>query len=535
MALTERQKINAERNRIYWATREEEALKHYIKDEKEYDKQLKRIYSNMLDSVQNEINAFYGRYADKEGITLAEAKKRVSKLDIEAYERKAKRYVKDKDFSAKANEEMRLYNLTMKVNRLEMLKANIGLELITGHDELEKFMSGILKGRTEEELARQAGILGKTVRNNAQKAHAIINSSFHNATFSDRIWQYQDLMRIELDRLLQTGLIQGKNARAITGELKKYWYGNDPKTGGGAVYCMERLMRTELARVQTEAQKQSFVRNGFEQYTFIVNGGCCPICEALSGKHFKVSKMMPGENAPPMHPHCRCSTAAYEDSAEYEAWLDFLEKGGTPESWDSIKHSIEKGAFASEQPLTFGTNDVDLAYIKSSEYRRKYTQLTQNTAVNNKIRDFLSGVLTQNNGTNTESLLIIDADSGYEIIKKIGKKDQLGVELTDAEIEKVRAYPGRKIGVHNHPTNIYPTGSDFVAAGYRRYDFGIVAAHDGRVFKYATGNTPVSAKLIDGCIDKNTRDHYNESEKRKGFKKALDELGREYGLKWEEL
>ena len=141
-------------SKTYWAKRETEALKHYITDEKEYDRQIKRIYQDMLDSCQTQINEFYGRYAAKEGITLAEAKKRVSKLDIEKYERKAKRYVRDKDFSDKANEEMRLYNATMKINRLEMLRANIGLELIAGHDELEKFMAGILRGRTEEELKR---------------------------------------------------------------------------------------------------------------------------------------------------------------------------------------------------------------------------------------------------------------------------------------------------------------------------------------------------------------------------------------------
>lgn len=340
MALTESQKRNAENNRRYWADREAEALKHYIRDEKEYDKEIKRIYANMLDACQKEIDSFYAKYAGAEGITLAEAKKRVSKLDIAAYERKAKKYVAEKDFSKQANEEMRLYNATMKINRLEMLKANIGLETIAGHDELEKFMAGILKGRTEDELKRQAGILGKTVRNNAAKANAIVNGSFHNGTFSDRIWQYQDLMREELGKLLQQGLIQGKGARAIAKDLKKYWYGNDPRTGGGATYCMERLMRTELARVQTEAQKQSFVRNGFDHYEFIVNGGCCPICQALSGKHFPVAKMMPGENAPPMHPHCRCSTAAWVDDAEYEAWLDYLEKGGTTETWnDRLKIS----------------------------------------------------------------------------------------------------------------------------------------------------------------------------------------------------
>ena len=317
-------------SKTYWAKREAAALKTYISEEKMYDREIRRIYANMLDGVQTQIDGFYGKYASQEGISISEAKKRVRQADIAAYERKAKRYVRDKDFSPKANEEMRLYNTMMKINRLEMLKANIGLETVAGHEELEKYMAGILKGRTEAELARQAGILGKTVLNNAAKAHAIVNGSFKVAnvgdksTFSDRIWQYQDLMREDLGRLLQTGLIRGKGAREIAKDLRKYWYGPDPKTKGGAVYCMERLMRTELARVQTEAQKQSFIRNGFEKYEFIANSGCCDICQKLHGKHFKVEKMMPGENAPPIHPHCRCSTAAWEDSKEYEAWLNSL-------------------------------------------------------------------------------------------------------------------------------------------------------------------------------------------------------------------
>ena len=331
MALSKAQERNAEKNRKYWRDREDEALKHYIKDEKEYDKQIQRIYSNMLSECETQINAFYGRYASKEGITLAEAKKRVKTADIKEYERKAAKYVKDKDFSDKANEELRLYNATMRINRLEMLKANLGLEMIAGHDELEKFMGGILKGRTEEELQRQAGILGKTIKNNAQLAHTIPNGSFHNATFSDRIWLYQDVLRADLEKLLQTGLIQGKNPRVLARELKKKF---DTST-----YNAERLMRTELARVQTEAQKQSFIRNGFTEYEFIANSGCCDICKSKNGKHFKVKDMMPGENAAPMHPHCRCSTAAYENSDEYEAWLDYLDKGGTTEEWEKFKHS----------------------------------------------------------------------------------------------------------------------------------------------------------------------------------------------------
>lgn len=390
MALTEAQKRNAEKNRRYWAEREAEALKHYITDEKEYDKEVKRIYQNMLDACQKEIESFYAKYAKAEGISLAEAKKRVSKLDIAAYERKAAKYVKEKNFSKKANEEMRLYNATMKINRLEMLKANIGLETIAGHEELENFMAGILKGRTMDELARQAGILGKTVRNNAAKADAIVNGSFHNGTFSDRIWQYQDLMRQDLGKLLQQGLIQGKGARAIAKDLKKYWYGNDPRTGGGATYCMERLMRTELARVQTEAQKQSFIRNGFTHYEFIVNGGCCAICRDVANRDvgygkgvFLVKDMMPGDNASPVHPHCRCSCAAYEDSEEYEKWLDYLEDGGTTKSWNEYKKDVEKSENGSKikiglQFFARNSKDYKTIYLPEDEYAHIMSELATN-------------------------------------------------------------------------------------------------------------------------------------------------------------
>ena len=328
----------------YWQRREKEALKNRIEDEKEYQKRIEKIYERMIRESTNEINAFYARYASKEGISISEAKKRVSKIDIAEYEKKAQRYVataeRDRQakgktdpnafyFSDKANEEMRLYNATMKINRLEMLKANIGLELVKGHAELETFMNGILKGRTEDELKRQAGILGKTVLSNNKTADAIVNGSFYNATFSERIWSNQALLKADLSKALQSGLIRGKGARELASDIAKRF--NVSKSNA------ERLMITELARVQTEAQKQSFIRNGFKQYTFITNSGCCDICAAISGKHFDVDKMMPGENAPPTHPFCRCSTAAYEDSKEYEEWLDFLDKGGTTEQYKEFK------------------------------------------------------------------------------------------------------------------------------------------------------------------------------------------------------
>lgn len=306
----------AQSSEEYWRQREEEQRQKNITDEKEYQREINRIYADMMDSIQKEIDAFYARYAQKEGITLAEAKKRVSQMDIDEYSRKAKRYVEDKDFSDQANEEMRLYNLTMKINRLEMLKANIGMELVGGFDELQKYFDRTLTDKTLEEFERQAGILGKTVQNNAKLAEAIVNASFHNATFSDRIWMHQDLLKSELAKQLQIGLIQGKSSRELARNIRKVF---DVSRSDA-----ERLMTTELRRVQTAAAKQSYDRNGNDEYTFLTTNpkGACDICKALDGKHFKVVDMKPGKNAPPMHPRCHCTTAPYWDEEKFQKWLE---------------------------------------------------------------------------------------------------------------------------------------------------------------------------------------------------------------------
>lgn len=321
-------------SRQYWRHREEENLKKNLKTEAEYVKTINGYYDYMMDQVQKEINGFYAKYAKAEGITLAEAKKRVSKLDMEAYGRKAAKYVKEKNFSEQANEEMRLYNATMKINRLEMLKANIGLELVDGFNDLQKYFDKILTHRTLDEFERQAGILGKTIRDNAQAAHAIVNASFHNAKFSDRIWMYQDMLKADLSKLLQEGLIQGRNPIQLARHLTKRF--------GVAKANAERLLRTELARVQVEAQRQSFERNGFAQYEFIALGSACDVCKAIDGKHFDLDGMMPGTNAPPMHPNCRCSVAAYVDDKEFERWLGEKEDIENLSRDDIIKSSNTK-------------------------------------------------------------------------------------------------------------------------------------------------------------------------------------------------
>lgn len=483
----------------YWKNRETEAKKHNIQEEAEYNRQIKEIYANMMDEINKEINGFYTKYAAKEGITMAEAKKRVSKLDIAAYERKAKKYVETKDLSDRANEEMRIYNLTMKVNRLELLKANIGLEMVSGFDEMQKYFDKKLTDRTLKEFQRQAGIFGKSVLKNEKYAHAIVNASFKNATYSDRIWMYQGMLKAELEGLLASGLIRGQNPKKLAKHLEKRF--------SVSAYNAQRLMTTELARVQTEAQKQSFIRNGFDEYEYIAcgNNDVCSVCKALDGKHFKVDDMMPGENAPPMHPNCHCSIAAYMDNEAYEEWINsYQEHGLNFEDWKASRESEE-----SKKKYKYTDTVVKKSLLTSSEYRKKFSQVSGNSKVNRRAWNISKDMLSHRSGTKFEDLAFINVVNGkyavnkdYDVESKANMNKQMKQLLEESEPETI-------IAIHNHPGSSVPSLADLMTCVKRGYNFGLVACHDGKVYKYWVDKAKFNPAIANAALDKLEIEGYN--------------------------
>src|SRR5690625_4589305 len=142
----------------YWRDRELKHIEQSIKNDEKLARRLRQLHLQAMEEIEAQIEAFYGRYADVEGISIREARRRARKLDVEKYARKAKRYVKLSQsnipfirwlsFRDKPNMEMRIYNFTMGVNRLELLKLNIELELFSLLSDEESFML--------QELTKQA-------------------------------------------------------------------------------------------------------------------------------------------------------------------------------------------------------------------------------------------------------------------------------------------------------------------------------------------------------------------------------------------
>ncbi|EME7086176.1 minor capsid protein [Enterococcus faecium] len=295
----------------YWIKREKEWQKQQIKDDKKRMAEIKSRMQYAQDAIQKEIDAQWDSFSNGQKITRSEAMKRASEMDVKAFARKAKKYVKEKDFSPTANQELKLYNLTMRVNRLELLKANIGLELISLFNELDKYFSNELTKAGMDELKRQAGILELTISEKGylKLVEHVINSSFRAdgfATFSEQLWMYQSELKADLDKLLVRSVTMGRNPKQLAPELSKFL----TKEGReNTKFNAQRLMVTETTRIQSGVQKESYLDADIEKYGWVTEPNACQLCKSIAADgSYLVSEMEVGKNMMPVHPFDRCST-----------------------------------------------------------------------------------------------------------------------------------------------------------------------------------------------------------------------------------
>ncbi|MFC3212719.1 minor capsid protein [Planomicrobium okeanokoites] len=290
-------------SREYWRDREIEHAKLMLKDDQEFSKTLAALYRSTSTEIENTVTGMLERYASKNGLSVADVRKRLTATDIRDYEAKAARYVKEKDFSPLANEEMAIYNLKMRTSRLDLINAHINLDLTALTDEVDKLVGERLIDAGQAETLRQAGILGATITIDRSGLEYIARRNFHGDDFSGHLWKNKRLLHGELKKRLAESITTGQSSKVAARKLRQTVEQN--------VSNSQRIMVTELARVQSEVQKESYKQADISMYEFIATEGGCKICAPLDGERFNVSDAMPGSNMAPMHPHCRCSSGPY--------------------------------------------------------------------------------------------------------------------------------------------------------------------------------------------------------------------------------
>lgn len=322
-------------NKTYWNDRDKarfEYIRQNLADDKAFNASLEKYYQRTIDAINKDIQSELQSFATRDGVSLAEARKKVSKADIRQFETEAKKVVKEadqmrkkgkhvsySDFSDEVNERMRLYNVTMRINRLEYLKSIIGVRLIELGVDINAELNIKLDEDTRKEFERQSGILAGAGMADAmdwwteENVQKIIMSNTRSANFSTRIWSNVDVLKSELEKQLSRVLIGGENPKATAKEFYKHM----TKDVGNMRAAAERIARTESARCQTQATLESFKEYDVKYCRWIAEPRACVVCKEIASHSSGHGRgVYPVKDVPtlPQHPNCRCALSVH--------WID---------------------------------------------------------------------------------------------------------------------------------------------------------------------------------------------------------------------
>lgn len=400
---------------------------------------------------------------------------------------------------------------------------------------------------------------------NEQELKDIVYQPWEGGNFSKRIWNnYTKVMPEVLTDTMFRSTALGYSYNRIERMLRD-------KFQGVVKSNIHRLVVTEMGHAAEEATAKFYKDSDIKQYQYLatLETHTCDVCAHLDERIFDVKDKREGINYPLMHPYCRCTTVPYMKdlpdiptrwyrdpitgkgkwtrNMSYSEWAKATgAKTFNKKEFMAVKsgvlseRDIERGRLRSRKNLMLsgvyhnGTNAVDLNYIKSEEYKKKFSKISDNAKLNSQIYKYAKAMLINRNGTDHEDSYILDSN-GNVVNRTLSKKDELlQVSLSSDALKHIHNdfEAGTLIGVHNHPTNIGPSGSDYATANKRKYKFGIIIAHNGDIYKYSADKEILSS-FIDKTIDNIRRSRYNQSEDQI-IKETIRRL-KGWGIKCEKL
>ena len=156
---------------------------------------------------------------------------------------------------------------------------------------------------------------------------------------------------------------------------------------------------------------------------------------------------------------------------------------------------------------------VNEKMIDSPDYRKRFNDLSDNPSVNRGAWNAAKEILKHRSGTKYEDLAFIDGSTGKYIINK--DYDMENTAKPNKPMNKMlsAAEPYTIIGIHNHPGSSAPSLSDLVVCMDRKYDFGVVACHDGRVYKYSVDTAKFNKLNAHFALERMLKEGYTDDVK----------------------
>lgn len=485
----------------YWKKRALEQQKAQHKRIDDMTEELAEYWERAIREVENDILAWYARFAREQGVTLQEAHRLLDTRDMKALRMSLK------EFEEKAREnkdgrwekELAAASARAHISRLEQLELSIRNKLYELYHETEDVTAQALRDTYTDEtyhneyLRQQAEGKYSTFSEIPNDAVDKILSKPWTAdgnNWSDRLWQNREALAGKLQGELVRMLVRGDTPVDAGKRLAKEM--------GVGLYQATRLVQTECTYAQTLADLETADKLGVDkmEYVATLEMHTCGTCGELDGSVIERKYLEPGVNAPPMHPHCRCTLVPYYEDNDTTRWARDPDTGkGKPVSDISFDEwKLQYACLEQNESVKITKKKENNAFsvnrklINSKAYRDKFENLKFPKAVRQSLYERSKEILEERDGTDFETIVILDANNGEEITRSTSNASGRSY-LTDEEYQKVRSHKGQFVILHNHPASGRPSFADVRTLSLAINAIGsIVSGHDGSLYDLSVRN-----------------------------------------------
>lgn len=280
---------------------------------------IEKQYRKVQHQLETQINAWYGRFATNNGITLQEAKSILTNRQLEELKWDIHQYItygRENAVNGQWMKQLENASVRYHISRLEALKLQTqqSLEVLFDNqiDSVDRAMRNIYMNgyyHTAYEIQKGVGVAWNFATLDDKQISKVIHKPWaaDGKDFSSRIWTNKTKLVNELNTTLTQNIILGRDPQKAIDEIARKM--KVSKTNAG------RLVMTEEAFFSSVAQKDCFKELDVEQYEIVatLDSHTSDICQNMDGQHFNMSQWEVGVTAPPFHVNCRTTTVPYFD------------------------------------------------------------------------------------------------------------------------------------------------------------------------------------------------------------------------------
>ena len=303
----------------YWTKRFEEEEKQRNISNKAYAKEIEKQYKIAENKIKSDIEKWYIRIADNNQISLADAKKLLTKDELKEFKWTLAEYTQ-KAKSGAWKKELENASARVHIQRLEALQLQVKNSIeILKNKENEMLEDYLIKNYKDTyyhslyEISKGLNLKTSFTTLDRNKINQVIGKPWlsDGKTFSDRIWQDKEQLINTLRTKITQSFITGSTLDEAVEDISKFVSDKIKNKE----YVARRLLETESAAYASKAQIEAFKSIDVEKYEIVatLDLHTSEICQEMDGKVFNISDQEIGVTVPPFHSHCRTVIAPYFD------------------------------------------------------------------------------------------------------------------------------------------------------------------------------------------------------------------------------